>query len=361
MKSKKRNFVIYFLLVFINSSSAQVTFQKTFGGGQDDGFHSVQQTFDGGYIMAGFTSGFGGGFYYDVYLVKTDLNGDTLWTKTYGGTLNDEAYCVQQTNDSGYILTGYTKIFGSGYDIIYLIKTDVNGNELWAKTYTPSDQFGTGGRGASVKQTLDGGYIVGCGANVNYGEIYLIKTNASGDTLWTKYIAHGGINSIEQTTDSGFIMFGSTYAGDAYLLKTDVSGNIIWKKSYGSYNFTDAGYSVKQTSDGGYIAVGYYGSGEVYLIKTDAVGDTLWTKGYWVDSIGGGGADIQITNDGGYIISGTLSEPGNWDVYLIRTDSTGDTLWTKSFGGNNLEGGASVQQTTDGGYIIAGSTLSFGA
>ncbi len=370
MKSKKRNFVICWLLVFINSSFAQITFQKTFGGAQDDVFYSVQQTFDGGYIMVGCTNSFGAGSY-DVYLVKTDLNGDTLWTKTYGGTGDDNGNFVQQTIDSGYIITGSTYSFGPGWEIIYLIKTDSKGDTIWTKTYEPLGPFGHGGVSLSVKQTLDGGYILDCTAQVNFPIILLIKTNAVGDTLWTRsYGMHvlGYESSILQTIDSGYIITGTRDESnqyDVYLLKTDFNGNLIWKRTYGGNSFGDHGFSIRQTSDGGYIVTGNhnYFAGGVCLIKTNSLGDTLWTKVYGADSISATGFSIQITNDTGYIIAGKTQSfgTGTWDVCLIKTDSSGDTLWTKSFGGINHDGSSSVQQTTDGGYIVAGNTNSFGS
>ena len=361
MKSKKRNFVIYFLLVFINSTFSQVTFQKTYGGTQDDYFYSVQQTTDGGYIMVGSTNSFGAGDY-DVYLVKTDLNGDTLWTRTYGGAMYDQGLWAQQTTDSGYIVIGSTQSFGAGQELVYLIKTKANGDSSWTKTY----KLGGSGSGLCVQQTSDGGYILDCIAYVG-GEdlLFLIKTNSLGDTLWTKSygmsVADFG-GSIQQTTDSGYIVSGTRiYGNEAYLLKSDVSGNLIWKKSYPGGNGSH-GFSVKQTADGGYIVIGsqnIIGPG-IYLVKTDSLGDTLWTKAYGGDS-SESGFSIQLTSDSGYIIAGVTNSfgAGNNDTYLIKTNSTGDTLWTKTFGTADDERSNSVQQTIDGGYILAGGSYNF--
>ena len=174
----KRYVVISVLLLLNMYCHAQITFQKTYGGAQDDEFYSVQQTIDGGYILLGRTKSFGAGGN-DVYLVKTDSLGDTLWTKTYGGTGSDVGNEVQQTTDSGFIIIGFTN--SSGPTMVYLIKTDINGNTLWSKTYKP----GVSGGGSSVKQTFDGGYILSCSGGT-YGTGFLIKTNALGDTLWTK-------------------------------------------------------------------------------------------------------------------------------------------------------------------------------
>ncbi len=361
------------LLLFILSISfAQQKWIKIYGGIYTDIGYSVQQASDGGYIVAGYTSSFGAGGI-DVYIIKTDSIGDTLWTRTYGGAYYEEGFSVQQTSDGGYIVTGWTNSFGVGYNDVYLIKTNTSGDTLWTRTYGGIDYD----EGYSVRQTSDGGYIIAgrtCSFGDIDGDVYLIKTNTSGDTLWTR--TYGGMyydwgNSVQQTSDGGYIIAGFTISfgagnGDVYLIKTNATGDTIWTRTYG-WHAGDEGYSVQQTSDGGYIIAGYthpfgVSSCEVYLIKTNASGDTLWTRTY------GGMSDdygysVQQTLDGGYIIVGyTYSYgAGSVEIYLIKTDALGDTLWTKTYGGMDNDEGYSVQQTSDGGYIVAGFTESFGA
>ncbi len=244
--------------------------------------HSVQQTSDGGYIVAGWTGSFGGGWD-DIFLIKTDANGNVQWAKTYGGigTSHERAYSVQQTSDGGYIVAGWTQSFGAGNWDIFLIKTDANGNVQWAKTYggTAEDVA------YSIQQTSDGGYIA-AGHTASFGaggtDVFLIKTDANGDIIWAK--TYGGTStevafSVQQTSDGGYILAGYTGLGysDVFLIKTDANGNIIWAKTYGG-TFGDVAYSVQQTSDGGYIVAGVtssFGAGnyDVFFIKTDANGD----------------------------------------------------------------------------------------
>ena len=344
-------------------------FQNTFGGDSLDMGYSVQQTTDGGYITTGSTNSYGNGDS-DVYLIKTDGNGDSIWTKTFGGENQDYCNSVQQTTDGGYIITGRTESYGAGNKDVYLIKTDGNGDSLWTKTFggTSFDN------GISVQQTNDGGYII-LGGTESYGagnrDIYLIKTDGNGDSLWTK--TFGGAsqdfgNSVQQTNDGGYIVTGVTEsygAGnkDAYLIKTDASGDSLWTKTFGGSKF-DLGNSVQQTNDGGYIVTGRtasFGAGslDVYLIKTDGNGDSLWTKTFGGSSFDLG-FSVQQTTDGGYIIIGGTDSYGNGDrdFYLIKTDVNGDLIWTKTFGGIFRDVGSSVQQTTDGGYIITGYTSS---
>jgi len=330
--------------------------------------NSVRQTTDGGYIITGTSES----YYSDIFLIKTDEDGDTLWTKTYGGNYIDGGSSVQQTSDGGFIIIGYKTYTHNQDDFdVYLIKTDNNGDTTWTKTY--------GGQlydfGYSVQQTTDGGYIVAGVSDQNYyrnNDVYLVRTDEDGYTLWTKTYG-GDLNdygySVQQTTDGGYIITGATYRDqsaygpDVYLIKTDEDGDTLWTKTYGSYtNDTGAiGYSVQQTTDGGYIITGIIGAydatyKDVYLIKTDESGDTLWTKKYGKQYIDGG-YSVQQTMDGGYIITGYTilnDSTSNYDVYLIKTNDIGDTLWTKTYGGQYDDRGSSVQQTTDGGYIITG-------
>jgi hypothetical protein len=346
------------------------TLNKTFGGSDDDYGYSVQQTTDGGYIIGGNTDSFGNGG--DVYLVKTNSNGEEEWTKTFGGSDNDYGRSVQQTTDGGYVITGYTSSFGNGSTDVYLVKTNSNGEEEWTKTFGGSDYD----YGYSVQQTTDGGYIIGGNTdsfgNGYFKDVYLIKTNSEGDSLWTK--TFGGSHddygrSVQQTTDGGYIISGITTSfgngGDVYLVKTNSEGDSLWTKTFGGSDY-DYGRSVQQTTDGGYIISGYtfsFGNGsttDVYLVKTNSNGEEEWTKTF-------GGSDddygysVQQTTDGGYIIGGNTDSFGNGgDVYLVKTNSEGDSLWTKTFGGSDDDYGRSVQQKTDGGYIISGYTESFG-
>ena len=291
----RKHVLLLYALCFASAVTAQTRWWKVYGGADEDVGCEVQQTTDGGYVVAGFTYSFGVGG--DFYLIKTDASGDTLWTKTYGGQFDDEGYSVRQTADGGYIMTGYTYLsHSSGDEHVCAIKTDSEGDTLWTKVYGESVY----GVGASVQQTIDGGYIITGSTSTfpgQYTDVCLVKTNTSGSGIWTGTYGGTGLDggySVQQTTDGGYIVAGLTTsfgagARDVYLIKTDASGDTLWTREYGGKN-DDVGFSVCQTGDGGYIIAGYttsFGAGnaDVYLIRTNAQGDTLWTRTF------GGGLD----------------------------------------------------------------------
>jgi hypothetical protein len=345
--------------------------QKTYGGSSDDAAWFIQQTNDGGYIVAGETNSFGAGRA-DVYVIKLDENGNMVWEKTYGGNDYDIAFSIQQTSDGGYIVAGRTNSFGTGDWDVYVIKLDENGNMVWEKTYGGNDYD----IAFSIKQTKDGGYIV-AGGTKSFGagraDVYVIKLDENGNKIWEK--TYGGSNddlalSIQQTSDGGYIVAGETnFFGaedwDVYVIKLDENGNMVWEKTYGGNDYDEA-ISIQQTSDGGYIVAGRtksFGAGDynVYVIKLDANGNELWEKTY-----GGSNDDlafsIQQTKDGGYIVAGGTNSfgAGRADVYVIKFDENGNKIWEKTYGGSNDDLAFSIQQTKDGGYIVAGYTNSFG-
>ncbi|MBN2365363.1 MAG: T9SS type A sorting domain-containing protein [Calditrichaeota bacterium] len=338
-----------FSFQFLPAQAPDTLWTKTFGNNYWDRGNSVQQTSDGGYIIVGLYSV--NNHNSDVWLIKTDFFGDTIWTKTYGGINSEWGSSVQQTVDGGYIIAGNKQ------SNIWLIKTDAFGDTLWTKTFGKDGQD----EARSVQQTSDGGYIL---TGTTNGEIWLIKTDSHGDTLWTKTFGKDGQDegrSVQQTSDGGYILTGTTN-GEIWLIKTDSYGDSLWTKT-----FTGEGWSVQETSDGGYIIAGdvdIFGTAyeDVYLIKTNPFGDTLWTKtfgGVFTDF----GLSVQQTLEGGFIIAGFTDSygQGGSDIWLIKTDSSGDMLWTKLLGGSYNDYGLSIQQTLDRGYILTGYTGSYGA
>jgi hypothetical protein len=351
---------------------------KTYGGsGWEDGI-SVQQTSDGGYIICGITSSYGAGED-DAWLIKTNASGNEQWNKTYGGSEVDYGLSVQQTSDDGYIMVGYTASYGvggAGNGDIWLVKTNSSGIEQWNKTFGGiSWDFGH-----AVQQTSDNGYII-VGQTESYGagdvDIWLIKTNPSGIEQWNKTFGGSKLElgpSVQQTSDKGYIITGctnSTNSGDSdlWLIKTNASGDEQWNKTFGGI-YRDEGQTVQQTSDGGYIIAGATNTSnnmDLWLIKTNASGNEQWNKTFggskWdISSFHYFGHAVQQTSDNGYIIVGTTESygAGDWDVWIIKTNASGNEQWNKTFGGRDEDYGHSIQHTSDGGYIISGLRNSSG-
>jgi len=351
--------------------TAQVTFQKLYGGTGVDEAMSVLQTPDQGYVFAGFTKSYGAG-YEDLWLVKTDANGEEVWSRAYGGTDNDFGWSVAPTASNGYVVAGHTESFGAGRQDAWLIKVDASGDSVWSRTYGGSDDEW----GCSVLQLPGGGYVL-AGHTESYGagrkDVWLVRTDSVGDTLWTR--TYGGSDddwgeSVILTQDGGFAIAGYTYSydvggGDFWLIRTDASGDTLWTRTYGGSDW-EVGYSVVQTDDGGFAVCGYtrsFGAGglDAWLVRTDASGDTLWARTYGTAESEAGHAVAQ-TADGGFVVTGWNYFTQEYDdLWLFRTDASGDTLWNRTFDGLDDEQGWSVQQTADGGFVVAGHTWSYGA
>jgi hypothetical protein len=322
-------------------SEGNEEWNKTFGGPRYDNGKSVQETVDGGYIIVGRTESYGVSS--DLWLIKTDSKGNQEWSRTFGGSGFDFGWSIQGTIDSGYIITGGTNSFSSGDGDLWLIKTDSEGNEEWNKTF---GGFGTE-YGNSVQETSDGGYIVAggttsfsAGSKAGSTDLWLIKTDSEGTETWN--ITYGGSDSddgksVQETSDGGYIVTGYTTSfgaegTDLWLIKIDSEGNEEWNRTFGELPAQeigligyDYGESVQQTSDGGYIISGYttsyhaFDSGDLWLIKTNTEGVLEWdmTSGRrGTDE----GTSVQEVEDGEYIIAGFTNRygAGGLDIWLVK-------------------------------------------
>ena len=346
---------------------SQVTFEKTYSivEGQSDEAHCMIQTADGGYLLGGasYVDDLG---WFDVALLKTNDKGEKEWLKTYGiGEFTIEvAYDIIETNDGGYMVVSGTDGF-TGDNDVWIIKIDNNGDSLWSKHFGGSGaQYGSAG-----VQNSDGSYIF-VGSNNGEGsagqdDVYIVKTDEEGNVLWSKNYGTSitdYANDVQITSDGNYIVGASVNNNqDGYLLKLDANGDTIWTKIFGGA-LTEEIFSVKQTSDGGYVLAGRNntegaGNYDVWLVKTDGDGNQTWSK-----TFGGEkkdiGESVSITDDGGFFIVGytesfTPAEEDS-DMYWIKTDNNGDTLWTKHFGDIKDDGGYAGVQAEDGGLAGAG-------
>lgn len=374
----KKKIVLYIMLfvfypLFLYSQAPDTLWTHKYGGDSTEIAGSVLQTDDGGFVICGNTHSYGQGTptYDNVYLVKIDENGDTLWTRVYEKPCDYAGYSSQKTDDGGFIIAGSVGL--SGNHDGFLIKTDSLGDTLWTRIYPKEADDGF--NCVQNVSALDSGFIMTGVCNDTLGgmhDIYLVRTDSLGIVLWSQTfnnaVFEGGY-SVQQVNDGGFIIYGWTYgnSADCYLIKTDANGDTIWTRIFGGLS-TEYGRCVQQTADGGYIMAGYsasFGPGDydIYIVKTDSLGDMQWEKNY------GGQGDqyctaIRQTNDGGYICAGTTSDYyGNtWDAYVVKLTANGDSIWTivLGLGGSRAESFYDIQITADGGYIAAGYAFSYG-
>ena len=349
-------FNIYvFLLISLNLNS-QITFKKSIGNSEFQGGWSVQQTNDGGYIIGGNTYI---GSKSKIYAVKTDEYGDTIWTKSYGNDQWDDLkYEVYQTFDGGYIV-GSTYCSNSTSDTLdfYLVKTDQYGNILWEKKY---DKNGNEDVGNSLIQTNDGGYVI-TGYTMDtlteIAKLYTIKTDQNGDMQWEKIIPepHSGGMSVCEINGGGYIV-GGISGMNFYLVKLDLNGNTVWTKTYNKGPSFDSPFlTIEQCTDGGFV---FFSSTTVnsniysYIFKVNANGDSLWAKNNYQNASFIGGAQ---TSDGGFVMTG-IEDFFNARFLIVKTDDNGSTLWKRTYDGMGEAYGTCIKQTNDEGYIVTGIT-----
>jgi hypothetical protein len=349
----------------------EIFFNQTYGGKQSEYASFAVETNDNGFLIAGFTNSYGAGDA-DIWLLKIDSNGVPEWNKTYGTPGFETSHYIIKTDDNAYLITGRTNYYGAGDLDLLLLKVDQDGNLLWNRTM--------GGAGDEwmweIEKTNDGGYVL-AGRTNSYGtslnDYWLLKTDAEGNPEWN--VTLGGIEddrarSLLITDDGGYLIHGwsrSYGAGnlDFWLVKTDQNGNPQWNKTYGGIE-NERGIPLIKSNDGGYVLAGStasYGAGanDFYLVKTDVNGDMIWNKTFGGES-GETAGYLLNTVDGGYALVGYTESfgAGKRDIYMVLTDSEGNLVWNKTFGGPETEGVDFCIDTLDGGYLIGGHTQSYG-
>ena len=364
MLRSNKSFQRALLLVLISMSSAlvfaQTTWRRTYGGlGIDEG-HSVRQTMDGGYIIAGSTGSFGGGSG-DIYVLRLDALGEPIWSRTFGGIGVENGVACEELPD-GFIIAGTTSLGTNGsYDMV-LIRTDGQGEPMWERNYGTADWDLCNAMAILPDGFLVGGMTYGAG-NFN-GAAYIVRTNMDGDTLWTRTFSgpeRTECNGIVATLDQGLVIAGSkgTPSGstDGFLTRLDQSGTQVWTVPFGG-DSADVLNSVTRSYDGSFVACGTTHSGsevsQIYLVSVDGSGGSLWDQ-HIGNTADAGGTEIRPSGTGGYVFTGynTLNA-GNRDMILTAVDPNGYFQFGNNYGDGRPATGISIDHTMDGGYVIAG-------
>lgn len=389
----------------------EVSFIKTLGGSVNESGRSVVATNDGGYAIAGFTQSIDGDIattkstiQYDFWVLKFDNQDNIQWQKTYGGTKDDKAYKLIQTNDNGFVIAGYAKsddidaTSNNGFDDVWIVKIDTNGSIIWQTNtgFSGTDQ------GFSVIQTSDGGYFLGSILDVTAsggagnskssakhagGDYWGVKLNANGSVQWRKYF--GGANTdtcydVTETSD-GYLLVGSSDSNDVdiknskgsydfWIVKIDKNGTLLWEKSFGGSEIDEA-RAITQTNDGNFIIVGdtrssdkdvikNNGGADVWAIKITTQGELLWQKNYGGSSFDVG-YSIRKTLDNSFIISGSsrsadnnFINKGQNDALIMKIDTSGKLLWQKTVGGSEIDFCYDATELTNGNIIAVGESNS---
>jgi hypothetical protein len=351
--------ILFLFAAIVSAQAPDTLWTRTYGGSAYESPGWIEPAHDGGYVIGGYTRSYGAGED-DFYVVKINPDGDTVWTKTYGGDENDDAYDIKRTRDGCYIIAGWST--SNSISAKYrLVKITASGDFLWQHDYGPdsSTNYGFG-----VCQTLDGGFVI-VGQVYYYGnwgydwDPIIIKTDESGNVVNQYQLNRQGSQygyRVIATQDSGAMMVRGT--GSFWFAKLNSNGDTVWTRSYGGSAECN---SIIQLADGGYAAFGDRSRGaslaeQFWLIRLDANGDSLWSKYY-------GGTDpdkgycVAETYDHGFIMVGHMFPTGQpYDISMVRTDFLGRQLWSKHIGNQYDDFGVAVQCTPDSGYIVLGRT-----
>ena len=397
------------------SFTGELEWVRSFGGSGEETAQSIIQTSDGGYAVLGYTNSTDGDLVEkvlnvnDYWLLKLDAEGNLQWDRTYGGSGDDRGQSVIQTNDGGYAIVGYAMSDdgdgsnNEGFHDNWILRLDASGNILWERS------FGFSGHDHSydVVQTSDGGFffsgfldVTSSGGQGNngkspyltrhgVGEFWGTRLDADGNLVWRRYF--GGTNNdrsfgVVEANDGGLVMVGASESDDFdisnskgsydfWVVKVSAKGDMLWEKSFGGSGI-DKAYAVVKTEDNAYAITGNTfsmdtdisknnGESDIWLIKVSDDGDLLWEK-----TLGGTAFDaargLGTTSDGGFVIAGnSKSTDGNAtgnngenDVWIVKTDSNGNVLFEKSFGGTDLDFGFDAIEDNEGNLVLVGEATS---
>jgi len=343
--------------------------QHTFGGDSSEVGNALVEAADGGFLLVGYTESYGSGGV-DLWLVRTGATGDTLWTRTYGGPADDHGWDVASVADGGFVVAGFTASRGAGGEDVWLLRLDEDGDTLWTRTYG-----GGGDERAWALAEAGEGWVIAAQTRpegTQNVDLFVVRVDSRGRAEWTRTHGGAGIDrafDVEATRDGGFVVAGVTADGasadqDGWLVRLDGDGRVAWERSFGG-DGNDVGRGLELTPDGGMLMVGYSdsdgptgaasatsGANRIWLVRTDANGREQWSRrlGESRDDRAMMGTRLAA---GGYAIAGYASTgSGDWNAYVVGVDEEGQQLWSKQFGGQGSDRGLMVTEKRDGSELV---------
>jgi len=363
------------MMVGVASAELDTVWVNTYGGAAADGFRDAIPTSDGGFIAVGYTYSFGAGDV-DVFAVKTDAGGDTLWARTFGGPSPDYGHSVCEAGGGDYLIAGYTMSSGRGGEDVYLIKIDAAGDTLWTRTYG-----GPGlDEGRSVCLTGDG-HILVAGQTQSYGagesDVYLLKIDAAGDTVWTRFFGGAGADwaeSVCEMADGSYGISGTTgtitTTHQVYALKVDPSGSLAWDYGFGSIDMYRENYGMRGVAlaDSGMVAAGWRTDQDHFdpcaptFLRLYSTGLTQSYRRYIYPFVEYWNS-VCVTADDGFLMCGAAKSSANQrnDLFLVKRIQGLGWVWDQTIGGAGSDWGCSAIEAEPGYYIISGYTESSGS
>jgi hypothetical protein len=348
-------------------SNGNVLWNHTYGSLDRDVGNSVTECYEGGFAIAGSTEGFGPGSR-SMWLMRTDRMGHPRWNQTYGGTGWDDCFDLVECEDGGFVIVGETFSHGAGDSDVILVKTNLLGDVIWTKTFGGVQAD----RGTSIVNCEDGGFAIS-GITSSFGsglsDMWLIRMNALGEEVWNKTFGnqyYDGANSVTLCQDGGFLLVGYTQLldfdlGTLWLVRTDADGNRIWDQGIRESQFQE-GWSAVECAEGGFVIIGTIEASnnpaDIWFLRVDTEGNLVWTHVFGgievADSLGG--YSVLTCSDGGFVIAGKFGFQGSQnDLWIAHTNADGEIDWSANYGAFHSGGGFLFDACSEGGYIITGA------
>ena len=349
-----------------------VVWDRTYGAGESEWASSVVALADGGLAVAGGTKSKGAGNW-DMWVLRLDGSGNAVWERTFGGGEDDGADSVVALADGGLAVAGFTASKGAGGGDMWVLRLNGSGNEVWDRTFGGGDLD----LATSVVALADGGLAV-AGRTTSKGagkqDMWVLRLDGSGNVVWDRTFGGGEddwATSVVALADGGLAVAGLTASkgagnADMWVLRLNGSGNVVWDRTFGGSE-NDWASSVVALADGGLAVAGHTeskgaGDADMWVLRLDGSGNVVWER-----TFGGGESDeagsVVALADGGLAVAGSTRSKGagTRDMWVLRLDGSGNVLWDRTFGGGLSDWASSVVALADGGLAVAGGTESKGA